>query len=203
MYIRERVGKSSFESIIFYATQTGNTKDIVKHMAEVLESDISDINKIAYPEIEKFNLVGFASGIYDGEIDKRLREVMEKMEFRDDQYVFIALTHSKSLSDRYVKQLGKIFTDKGVNYIGCVDVLAADRKGNAGFLGRAASSHPIDSDYYKVENYAVDAMWLVNRMLGNTEFENEITAVSERRMKLPIDMTGIMPKFMKNIHIDP
>lgn len=202
MYIKHKLGKSTFKGLIFYATKTGNTKDIVQHVAEVLECEISDVNKIAYPDISNIDVIGFASGVYNGEIDPRMLEVIERMEFREDQYVFLVLTHAKSLNDRYVAKLEKIFKDKGVYFLGTTDALGADRQGNAGFLGRGAQKHPNENDYYRVENFAVDVIYIVNRLLGNTERESEITATSERKTKLPIDLGGAMPKFMKSMRID-
>ena len=202
MYIKNRLGKSSFKTLIFYSSRTGNTKDIVQHMAEVLEADISDINNIANPDISKYDVIGFASGIYNGDIDARMKEVMQTLEFRDDQYTFLAVTHAKSLSERYVKSLENILKDKGVYFLGSTEALGEDREGNVGFSGRGARKHPNDKDYYRVENFGVDCIWLVNRMLGNTELEEEITATSDRLTKMPIDITGAMPKFMRGQRLD-
>jgi flavodoxin len=69
--------------------ETQNTKRIARVMAKVLKADITSLDEVLKYEIQKYDLVGFGSGIFFYKFSKTLRQYIDKlMPYEQKCFVF-------------------------------------------------------------------------------------------------------------------
>ena len=168
MFASHITEKSNFKTLIVYASDSAahHTKDCVKVMAEYMECRYTDINKVAKLDVSEFDMVGFASGIYNGKISDKLYEAIKDVELRFDQNTFLLITHAKKLDEKYVKSLENLLKSKEAGFLFTHDCPASDVLGNTGMAGRSSKDRPYLNDMVKVENFAADLIWIRHRATG-------------------------------------
>ena len=65
--------------ILYKSIHHKNTEKIAKAIAEELNADIYDIDKVSSDIIENYDLIGFGSGIYFGKHHKSLFKFLDKI----------------------------------------------------------------------------------------------------------------------------
>lgn len=78
--------------IVLYSYHHHNTEKIAKVFAKVLDSDIKWPKDVNPEEIQKYDLVGFGSGIYSSKHHESIIELVDKLSEEKDKKTFIFST---------------------------------------------------------------------------------------------------------------
>jgi flavodoxin len=97
--------------IICESIHHGNTMKIARAIGEVLNARVIKPSNFNESIIVNYDLIGFGSGIYGGEHDKSLLDLVDKLEVQNNKKAFIfstsmirmSLMH-KTLRDRLIKK---------------------------------------------------------------------------------------------------
>ena len=103
--------------IICKSTHHGNTMKVAKSMAEEINAKIIDPSDFNKDMIEDYDLIGFGSGIYGGQHDKSLLDLVDRLEIQNDKKAFIFSTSMIRMSLMH-KTLRDMLTKKGFDIIG-------------------------------------------------------------------------------------
>ena len=100
-----RVGMRSL--IICKSIHHGNTKKVADRMAEVLKAEVLEPEKVDLERLEKYDLLGFGSGIYSGEHHETIFEFVDKLPKVENKKVFIFSTCGApkiAMSEKFVRR---------------------------------------------------------------------------------------------------
>lgn len=146
------------KTIIIYASvHHGNTKKLVKSMAEAMTADLVDITKTKEPDISGYDLIGFASGIYFNSFHEEIRNFIGRSSFVEHQKVFLADTCGVAYRD-YTAGVRKILEEKGAVCAGSFQCRGYDTYGIFGKLGGIARSHPNARDFKRAQKFCKDIL---------------------------------------------
>lgn len=102
--------------IICVSMHHGNTEKIAKAMAEVLDAEIKKPSEVNIEEITKYDLIGFASGIYNRKHHRSLFELVDKLKSQKHNKAFIFSTATIPFKVLH-KPLKESLIDKGFDII--------------------------------------------------------------------------------------
>ena len=139
-------------AIIYISTHHKNTEKVVKAMAEEIDIDIIAMKDINNFDIENYDIIGFASGIYFSSFNKALKKLIEDTSFRKQQKVFLVYTCGINCIN-YAKSVEKILKNKSVDYLGCFSCNGFDTYGIFGKLGGIKKGRPNEKDLNKARNF--------------------------------------------------
>lgn len=102
------------KSVIVYTSLAhGNTEKVAKAMAEALKADLSRTTDTVPETLNDYDLVGFGSGIYNGQHHKEIFDLVERMPAIKGKKVFVFSTsgYGKASSNDSLKKklMGKGF----------------------------------------------------------------------------------------------
>jgi len=66
-------------ALVYYSYHHNNTEKIAKYIAKVLDADVKKPQELDPGEFQKYDLIGFGSGMYDGKHHKSLFELVDKI----------------------------------------------------------------------------------------------------------------------------
>ena len=78
--------------LVFYSYHHNNTEKIAKSIAKVLDADIKKPQELNSGDLQKYDLLGFGSGMYDGKHHESLFELVDKLSQVTDRNAFIFST---------------------------------------------------------------------------------------------------------------
>ncbi len=79
--------------LVVFSYHHHNTEKIAKVMAKVLDAQIKTQQEINPEELEKYYLIGFGSGIYNGKLHELLLDLVDKLPQSTNQKAFIFSTN--------------------------------------------------------------------------------------------------------------
>lgn len=82
--------------IVCQSIHHGNTMKIAKVISEKLNGSIKNPSEVKVSDINKYNLIGFGSGIYNGKHHAGLFKLIKNIEMQNDKKAFIFSTASIS-----------------------------------------------------------------------------------------------------------
>lgn len=133
-------------AIIYYSKHHGNTKKLIEAIKAASEDEITliDATETSSADLEKYDLVGFASGIYYSKFDKRvLNFAKENLPAGKD--VFFIYTYGTE-KPGYTKAIREALNGKSANIIGEYGCLGFNTFGPFKLIGGMAKNHPDDTD---------------------------------------------------------
>ena len=95
----------------------GNTMKLAETMAEVAPLTIADLKDAEKFNLDEYDIVGFAGGIYAGNHDKELFKFIEKLE-KVPPYTFVFSTSATGNYQRQNKKLIKLLEEKRSTVLG-------------------------------------------------------------------------------------
>ena len=117
--------------IICHSEHHGNTKKIAKEIASILNSELIS-SYIQVNNLEKYDLVGFGSGIYYGKFHDNIYEIIDSLPYQNGKPCFIFSTSgSKSYAERGHQSLKEKLKKKGLEVIAEFNCLGFDTALNA------------------------------------------------------------------------
>lgn len=133
-------------AIIFYSRHHENTKKLLEAIknASSDEIDLFDITESAPQNLEKYDRIGFASGIYYSKFEKRVLE-FAKNNTPDGKKVFFIYTYGAEKSG-YTKAIREALSGKNSKILGEYGCLGFNTFGPFKLIGGIAKHHPDSTD---------------------------------------------------------
>lgn len=78
--------------LVLYSYHHNNTEKIAKSIAKVLDANIKKPQELNPEDLQKYDLIGFGSGMYDGKHHESLLELVDKLSQVTDKKAFIFST---------------------------------------------------------------------------------------------------------------
>lgn len=143
--------------IIYCSNYRNNTEKIARIFAGKNESKLMNIKDVVDIDTEKYDLIGFGSGVYNESISPKLLKLVDKLKLTGKN-VFVFSTSGAGMG-YYNNKLIKLLESKGAVNRGsfaCKGSFTAreftDNK-IFDFLGKLSQGHPNDKDFKKAERF--------------------------------------------------
>ena len=65
--------------VVYVSVEHGNTEKVAKAISEVLGADLKKVEEVDLSTIQRYDLIGFGSGIYSGKLHVRLLKLVDGM----------------------------------------------------------------------------------------------------------------------------
>jgi len=107
--------------IIYKSEHHGNTKKIAERMAKVLKATLKDPDEISLHALNKYDLIGFGSGIYFGGHHKALLEFVGRLTNQKGRKAFVFSTSGARrllIINGFNRALENKLLDKGFEIVG-------------------------------------------------------------------------------------
>lgn len=140
-------------AILYASVHHGNTLKVAEAMAAVLDAELIDATSAKDFDLSRYDLIGFASGIYYSGIHKAVARAIAAAAFRPDQRVFTVVTSGAPWID-FSARMTKLFEGKNVALAGCFQCRGYDTYGIFGKLGGIAKGHPNEKELAKARAFA-------------------------------------------------
>lgn len=102
--------------IIYKSIHKMNTEKIAKAMAQVMNAELVKVENVRLEDLDKYDLIGFGSGVYASKIHKKLYRFIEKMPSKN-RNVFVFCT-SGSGKDEEKHPFSEKLLEKGCRILG-------------------------------------------------------------------------------------
>lgn len=138
-------------AIIYYSKHHSNTKQLLDKLCE--DNDITLINAINTPteNLNDFDLIGFASGIYYSKFHKSVIKFIEN-NLPEDKKVFFICTYGVK-KDGYTDAVKKAVNKKNTKILGEFGCLGFNTFGPFKLIGGIAKGHPNNEDFKNVKDF--------------------------------------------------
>ena len=132
-------------AIIYYSKHHENTKKLLEAIQRESEDEITLIEASQAPvELESYDRIGFASGIYYSKFDKRVLDYAKKCTPNGKDVFFIYTCGSEK--EGYTKSIREALQGKNANVLGEYGCLGLDTFGPFKLIGGIAKDHPSPED---------------------------------------------------------
>ena len=132
-------------AICYYSSHHGNTLKLIDAIAQDYpEITLIDCTKKTEVNLLKYDMIGFASGIYNEHFAKQLK-VFAQINLPDKKKVFLIYTASK-LSSKYTKSMEEVVDGKQGNIVGIFGCKGFSTFGPYKLIGGTAKGHPSQDD---------------------------------------------------------
>lgn len=143
--------------IIYCSDYKKNTEKIAQIFSEKTDSELISIRDASDIDIEKYNLIGFGSGVYKESLSPKLFKLVDKLNLiGKDVFVF---STSGVGAKFYNNKLIKLLVSKGAINKGSFackgSFVAQEFTSNKIFdmIGRLSQRHPNDKDFKEAEKF--------------------------------------------------
>ena len=130
------------KAIVYASVHHGNTEKLVKRIAEECRVDLIDAIKQMNVDLNDYDIIGFASGIYYSKFHKSILKFIEK-NLADDKKVFLICTYGGSANFKSIEQ---ILNKKHASVFGKFGCKGYDSFGPFKLVGGIAKGHPDEED---------------------------------------------------------
>ncbi|ERK31471.1 flavodoxin domain-containing protein [Clostridium intestinale] len=143
--------------IIYCSDYKNNTERLAQVFAEKINSDLINVRNFRDVDLEKYNLIGFGSGVYIEKLSPKLYKLVDKMDLKGKN-VFVFSTSGVGMKF-YNNSLIKLLRSKGAINKGSFackgSFNAKEFSKNKIFdiMGRLSQGHPNVKDFKKAERF--------------------------------------------------
>ncbi len=145
--------------ILYTSVHHGNTKKVVEGIAKEIKVDLYDICKYKEINLDKYDLIGLASGVFYHGLHEQMNKFIQKTTFAGKQKVFLITTCGIAYRD-YTKEAKKMLSAKGVQVLGSFQCRGFDTFGAFEKIGGIAKDHPNENDIKNAQEF-------VNKIIEN------------------------------------
>lgn len=133
-------------AIIYYSRHHENTKKLLDAIKKASSDDITliDVTETASANLEEYDVIGFASGIYYSKFEKRVIE-FAKTCLPDGKDVFFVYTYGAK-RDGYTKAIREALSGKNAKILGEYGCPGFNTFGPLKLVGGIAKDHPDSAD---------------------------------------------------------
>ena len=129
-------------AIVYASVHHGNTKKLVKRIAEECQVDLIDTVKQQEADLSDYDMIGFASGIYYSKFHQSILKFAEK-NLLEDKKVFLICTYG---GNENYKSIEQILEKKHASVIGKFGCKGYDTFEPFKLVGGIAKGHPDEED---------------------------------------------------------
>lgn len=139
-------------AIVYVSTHHGNTKKVVEAMAAERECDLYPADRAKDAELSKYDVVGFASGVYFQSLSPIVVQLARDLELSDRQRTFIVYTAGINYKN-YAAPVEKILREKNGTYVGRYSCRGYDTWGPLKLIGGIARKNPTEQELRKAREF--------------------------------------------------
>ena len=140
-------------AVVYYSKHHGNTKKLLDAIKSVSSDEITlfDATKTPPENLEEYDLIGFASGIYYSKFQKNVLE-FARNHTPSGKKVFLIYTCGVK-KDGYTKAIREALAGTNANILGEFDCLGFDTFGPFKLVGGIAKNHPTASEIHSAVSF--------------------------------------------------
>lgn len=140
--LTEQKGRKMRKAIVYTSVHHGNTEKLVKRIAEECQVDLIDAIKQMNADLNDYDMIGFASGIYYSKFHQSILKFSEE-NLSADKKVFLICTYGGSANYKSIEQ---ILDKKHASVVGKFGCKGYDTFGPFKLVGGIAKGHPDEED---------------------------------------------------------
>ena len=140
--LTEQKGRKMRKAIVYTSVHHGNTEKLVKRIAEECQVDLIDAIKQMNADLNDYDMIGFASGIYYSKFHQSILKFSEE-NLSADKKVFLICTYGGSANFKSIEQ---ILNKKHASVVGKFGCKGYDTFGPFKLVGGIAKGHPDEED---------------------------------------------------------
>lgn len=143
--------------IVLYSYHHQNTEKLAKVMAEILDAEIKGPKEINPEELQRYDLIGFGSGIYSAKHDESLLELADELPEVNNKNAFLFSTAGitgKSKSAKDHSKLREKLESKGYTVIDEFQCKGFNTNSFLRLFGGMNKGRPNDQDLKNAEDFA-------------------------------------------------
>ena len=140
--LTEQKGRKMRKAIVYTSVHHGNTEKLVKRIAEECQVDLIDAIKQMNADLNDYDMIGFASGIYYSKFHQSILKFSEE-NLSADKKVFLICTYGGSANFESIEQ---ILNKKHASVVGKFGCKGYDTFGPFKLVGGIAKGHPDEED---------------------------------------------------------
>lgn len=143
--------------IILFSAKNSNTAKVANSLAKILGANAKSPQQVDPDELEKYDLVGFGSGIFDGKHHSSMIEFADELPLSPDKKVFIFSTsgmESLPKQDDPYTSLRACLIDKGVEVIDEFNCVGFNDNRFLKLFGEMNRGRPNNDDLKQAEAFA-------------------------------------------------
>ena len=159
--------------IIYQSIHHNNTLKIAKAIGNVLNAEIKKPSEIKIDDINKYQVIGFGSGIYWGKHHISLMRFASKVKSFKNKKVFVFSTSGISnalnfplnvanMTSHFHSPLKRLLIKKDAKVIGEFSCRGFDTFGFLRFIGGVSKGRPNKKDIENAKSFARDVKKLIN-----------------------------------------
>ena len=140
--LTEQKGRKMRKAIVYTSVHHGNTEKLVKRIAEECQVDLIDAIKQMNADLDDYDMIGFALGIYYSKFHQSILKFSEE-NLSADKKVFLICTYGGSANFKSIEQ---ILNKKHASVVGKFGCKGYDTFGPFKLVGGIAKGHPDEED---------------------------------------------------------
>ena len=140
-------------AVVYYSKHHGNTKKLLDAIKSASSDEITlfDVTKTPPENLEEYDLIGFASGIYYSKLQKNILEFARNHR-PSGKKVFLIYTCGVK-KDGYTKAIREALAGTNANILGEFGCLGFDTFGPFKLVGGIAKNHPTASEIHSAVSF--------------------------------------------------
>lgn len=147
--------------IVYRSRHRGNTEKVAEAMAKVLGAEMKKPEKINPSDLEKYDLIGFGSGIYFRKHGEKLLEFVESLPEMKDKKAFIISTSGLPripLLHEFEGPLRERLKKKGFEILDSFDCRGVDYYSLFKYIGGIHKGKPDEEDLEDARKFAEELL---------------------------------------------
>ena len=154
----ESPDRTGVEALVVCVSRShGNTRRVADAIAGELGADVIEPEDVVPGELDRYDVVGFGSGIYFSTVDRRLRHLVDHLPRGDGRCAFTFSTSGTFLVPwRGVSGMRNRLRDRGYHLVGDFNCRGLDTVGPLRFVGGLNRGRPDADDIARAEAFARD-----------------------------------------------
>ncbi|MDO4961923.1 MAG: flavodoxin family protein [Eubacteriales bacterium] len=141
--------KDKKAAIIYTSTHHGNTKKLIDAIVAKHEVTLIDATKETKADLNEFDIIGIASGIYFGNFHKSIISFVED-NLPDEKKVFLMSTYGNATGE---KEIRSVLKAKKAEIAGSYGCKGYDTFGPFKLVGGIAKGHPTEEELQGTVNF--------------------------------------------------
>ena len=143
--------------IIYASVHHGNTERVAQVMANILDADLLQVQRVDASVLEKYDLIGFGSGVYVGKHHESLLDLVDGLPVMRDKKAFIFSTsglRKMRFIHNFDRSLKEKLQRKRFDIIGQFSCRGYDTSQAAMVVGGINRGRPDARDLQRAEDFA-------------------------------------------------
>ena len=131
-------------AVVYYSEHHGNTKKVLDAIAQKFDMDFIDVTKTTSADLEEYDLIGFASGIYYSKFHKSVLQFAEQNLPKRKNVFFIYTCGAERKG--YTEAIKNVVNSKDAKILGEYGCLGFNTFGPFKLVGGIAKGRPDQED---------------------------------------------------------